>query len=112
MSAPNGPPKDPVHGASRTEDLVEVGRGIARLAVPCRVRILERGVIGRVATADHASCATAHTAAFRRPRDPTMMPSAIRETAAGSFGPAQGEAREDRVIARRSCRDLDRWPAA
>ena len=38
-------PKDPVYRALRAEDLEEVDREIASLAVLCQVRILEPGVM-------------------------------------------------------------------
>ena len=96
-----------------TEDLEEVDREIARLAMLCQVRILEPGVIGRVLKNDASVCGAANAVAFRKLHDLLMLHLAIREKAVDSFGPAQTAAMEDYVIERlrKSFPDLlGRWP--
>jgi hypothetical protein len=112
MSNAKGPPKDPVYGLLWTEDLEEIDREIAKLAVLCQVRILEPGVIGRVLKNDASVCGAANSAAFRKLHDLLMLHLAIRERAVDSFGQAQAAAIEDYVIERlrKSFPELGRWP--
>jgi hypothetical protein len=108
-------PKDPVYRALWTEDLEEVDREIARLAVLCQVRVLEPGVIGRVLKNDASVCGTVNPVAFRKLHDLLMLHLAIREKAAASFGQAQAAAMEDYIIERlrKAFPDLPgRWPPA
>jgi hypothetical protein len=98
-----------------TEDLEEVDREIAKLAMLCQVRILQPGVIGRVLKNDASVCATENPLAFRKLHDLLLLHLAIREKAVDSFGPAQTAAMEDYVIERlrKSFPDLlGRWPPA
>jgi hypothetical protein len=106
-------PKDPIYRALWAEDLEEVDREIARLAVLCRVQILEPGVITRVLKNDTSVCETANPVAFRKLHELLMLHLAIREKAADSFGQAQATAIEDYIIERlrKSFPDLARgWP--
>ena len=108
-------PKDPVYRTLWAEDLEEVDREIARLAVLCQVRVLEPGVIGRVLKNDASVCGTTNPMAFRKLHDLLMLHLAIREKAADSFGQAQTAALEDYVIERlrKSYPDLTgAWPPA
>jgi len=98
-----------------TEDLEEVDREIAKLAMLCQVMILQPGVIGRVLKNDASVCGAANAVAFRKLHDLLMLHLAIREKAVDSFGPAQTAAMEDYVIERlrKSFPDLlGRWPPA
>jgi len=107
--------RDPVYRALWAEDLEEVDREIARLAVLCQVRVLEPGVIGRVLKDDHSVCGTTNPVAFRKLHDLLMLHLAIREKAADSFGQAQTAAIEDYIIERlrKSYPDLTGgWPPA
>jgi hypothetical protein len=113
MSAPKGPPKDPVYGLLWSEGLEEVDREIARLAVLCQVRLLDPGVITRVLKNDAAVCGTANTVGFRKLRELIMLHLGIREKSLESFGPAQTAAMEEQVVERlrKSFPDLlERWP--
>ena len=104
---------DPVYRVLWTEDLEEVDREIAKLAVLCQVRVLEPGVIGRVLKNDASVCGTANPVAFRKLHDLLMLHLAIREKAVESFGQAQTAAMEDYIIERlrKSFPDLPgRWP--
>ena len=115
MTDAKGLPKDPVYGVLWTEDLEEIDREIARLAVLCQVRVLEPGVIGRALKNDASVCGSANPVAFRKLRDLLMLHLAIHEKAVDSFGQAQAAAIEDYVIERlrKSFPDLPgRWPPA
>ena len=105
-------PKDPVYRALWTEDLEEIDREIARLAVLCQVRVLEPGVIGRVLKNDPSVCGTQNAVAFRKLHDLLMLHLAIREKTADSFGQAQTAAIEDYVIERlkKYFPELGKWP--
>lgn len=93
-------PKDSVYRMLWSEDLEEVDREIARLALVCQVRILEPGVLSRVLHQDHSVCGAQNPLAFRKLRDMLMLHMAIREKSAESFGQAQTAAIEDRIIDR------------
>jgi hypothetical protein len=115
MSAPKGPPKDPVYRVLWSEDLEEVDREIARLSVLCQVRILEPSVVRRVLQKDASVCGTANPVGFAKLHDLLMLHLAIRQKSADSFGNAQTEAIEDAIIERlrKSFPDLSgRWPPA
>jgi hypothetical protein len=107
--------RDPVYRALWTEDLEEIDREIARLAVLCQVRILEPGVIARVLKNDASVCATENAVAFRKLYDLLLLHFAIRQKSVDSFGHAQTAAMEDYIIERlrKSFPDLPgKWPPA
>lgn len=113
MSDRNGPPKDPVYGVLWTEDLEEVDREIARLALVCKVRILEAGVVRRVLQKDATVCGTHNPLAFRKLHDLLMLHLAIREKLADAVGQAQTARIEDYIVERlkKSFPDLaGDWP--
>ena len=93
-------PKDSAYRALWTEDLEEVDREIARLALLCRVRILEPGVVRRVLQRDASVCETSNPVAFAKLHDLLMLHFAIREKSVDSFGDAQATAMEDYIIDR------------
>jgi hypothetical protein len=93
-------PRDPVYRVLWTEDLEEVDREIARLAVLCRVKILEPGVVRRVLQRDASVCATSNAVAFAKLHDLLILHFAIREKSVDSFGDAQTTAMEDYIIER------------
>jgi hypothetical protein len=106
-------PKDPVYRMLWTEDLEEVDREIAKLAILCQVRILEPGMIRRVLKNDASVCGTANPAAFRKLHDLLILHMAIRQKAVDSFGQAQAAAIEDYIIERlrKSFPELPgKWP--
>jgi hypothetical protein len=108
-------PKDPVDLALRADNLEDVDREIARLAVLCQARVLEPGVIERVLKNDASVCGTANPVAFRKLHDLLMLHLAMRERSVESFGQAPTIAIEDYVIERlrKSFPDLPggwRWP--
>jgi hypothetical protein len=115
VSAQNGPPKDPVYRVLWTEDLEEVDREIAKLAILCQVKLLEPGVIARVLKKDASVCGTENAAGFRKLRELIMLHLGIREKSLESFGLAQTAAIENYVIERlrKSFPDLPGgWPPA
>ena len=93
-------PKDPVYRMLWSEDLENVDREIARLALVCQVRILDPGVIARVLQRDTSVCGTQNPLAFRMLRDMLMLHLAIRDKSADSFGQAQAAATEDSILER------------
>ena len=115
MSAPKGPPLDPVYRVLWAENLEEVDREIARLAVLCQARLFEPGVIARILKKDASVCGATNTAAFAKLHDLILLHLGIREKSLDSFGPAQTAALENYVFERvRKCfPDLPGgWPAA
>lgn len=105
--------RDPVYRTLWTEDLEEVDREIAKLALLCQVKVLEPGVIARVLKNDASVCGTPNPLAFRKLHDLLMLHFAIREKSVESFGEAQATAIENYVIERlrKSFPDLPGgWP--
>ena len=92
--------KDPVYRMLWSEDLENVDREIARLALLCQVMILEPGVISRVLRRDASVCGTLNPLAFRMLRDMLMLHLAIRDRWADSFGQAQTAAIEELIVER------------
>ena len=90
--------KDPVYRMLWSEDLENVDREIARLALLCQVRILDPGVISRVLHRDTSVCGTCNPLAFRMLRDMLMLHLAIRDKSADSFGQAHAAALEDVIL--------------
>ena len=107
--------KDPVYRTLWTDDLEEVDREIARMAVLCQVKVLEPGVVGRVLKNDASVCGAANPVAFRKLHDLLLLHLAIREKSVDSFGQAQTAAMEKYVIdgLRKTFTDLPGgWPPA
>jgi hypothetical protein len=96
------------------ENLDELDREIARLALVCRVRILDRGVILRVLQRDASVCGTDNPLAFAKLHELLMLHLALREKSVEALGEAKTEAIEDYVIERlkKSFPDLGEWPPA
>ena len=96
------------------ENLDELDREIARLAVVCQVRILDRGVIKRVLRRDASVCGTENPVAFVKLHDLLMLHLALREKSVEALGEATTEAIEDYVIKRlkKAFPDLGEWPPA
>jgi hypothetical protein len=105
--------KDPVYRVLWTDDLEAVDGEIAKLAMLCRVNILEPGVIRRVLKKDASVCGAPNAVGFRKLHDLLVLHMAIRDKAADSFGQAQAAAIEDYIIERlrKSFPELaGRWP--
>jgi hypothetical protein len=80
--------------------LEELDREIGRLAMLCRVRILETGAIERVLANDHSVCGTDNPVAFAKLRDLLMMHFTVHHKWAQELGEAQTTAIERYVIER------------
>jgi hypothetical protein len=74
-----------------TKSIDEVDREVARLAMLCKVRILEPGVIERVLHNDASVCGTNNPVAFDKLRNMLMMHYAVRTKAVGVVGEVQTE---------------------
>ena len=70
-------------------NLEELDREVARLAMLCQVRILDPGVIERVLHKDASVCGTNNPVAFEKLHGMLMMHYAVREKAADALGQAQ-----------------------
>ena len=83
-----------------TNDLEEVDREIARLAMLCELRLLEPGVVHRVLKKDASVCGTSNPLAFAKLHDLIMLHLAIRDKSAEAFGEAQTARVEDYIVER------------
>ena len=83
-----------------TDDLEEVDREIARMAMLCEVRLLDPGVVRRVLKKDTSVCGTSNPLAFAKLHDLIMLHLAIREKSAEAFGQAQTARVEDYIVER------------
>ena len=83
-----------------TDDLEEVDREIARMAMLCGTHLLEPGVIRRVLEKDASVCGTNNPLAFAKLHDLIMLHLAIREKSAEAFGQAQTARVEDYIVER------------
>ena len=94
------------------ENFEEIDREIARLAILCRVKLLEPGIIARVLHGDASVCGTDNPRAFKRLHDLLIMHLLLRDKPARDLGAATLAAIEDHVIGRlaRSFPDLGKWP--
>ena len=80
--------KDDYLAAGLTADLYELDRELARLAMLCRVKILEPGVIERVIKNDASVCGTSNPRAFAKLHDMMKMHYAVRDKLVDSVGQA------------------------
>ena len=96
------------------ENLDELDREIARLALVCQVRILDPGIILRVLQKDASVCGTDNPLAFAKLRELLMLHLALRDKSVEALGQAKTIAIEDYVIERlrKAFPDLGKWPPA
>ena len=96
------------------EDLDELDREIARLALVCQVSILDRGVLQRVLRKDASVCGTDNPRAFAKLHELLKLHLALRERSLETLGQAKTMAIEDYVVERlkKSFPDLGEWPPA
>jgi hypothetical protein len=80
--------------------LEELDREIGRMAMLCRVPILERGVIDRVLANDRSVCASDNPIAFAKLRDLLLMHFTLHRRWAKELGEEQTTAIEKYVIER------------
>lgn len=86
---------------------------LARMAVLCRVKILEPGVVDRVMQGDDSVCGTDNRIAFRKLHDLLLMHFLVRQKSADALGQQQTTTIEICVIERlkKSFPDLaTEWP--
>jgi hypothetical protein len=93
-------------------NLEEIDHEIARLAMLCRIRLFEPGVIGRIVHNDASVCGTDNAIAFRRLHDLLIMHLLLRDKSAADLGTAQIAAIEAQIASRlaQSFPDLGKWP--
>jgi len=93
------------------ENLEELDREIARLAMLCRVRILDSGVVERVLRKDASVCSAENPRAFARLHDLVMVHLLLREKSVDALGAVQTAAIEDHIVARlaKAFPDLGKW---
>jgi len=105
--------QDAVRTGRWARTLEELDHEVGRLALLCRVPILESGVIERVLHGDHLVCGTDNPVAFAKLRDLLMMHLAVHAKWAAEVGEPQVAAMEGYVIERlrKSLPELGgRWP--
>lgn len=83
-----------------TDDLEEVDREIARMAMLCGTHLLEPGVIQRVLKKDASVCATSNPLAFAKLHDLIMLHLAIRDKSAQAFSQAHIARVEETIVER------------
>jgi hypothetical protein len=96
------------------ENLDELDREIARMAMLCQVKLLERGVLTRVLKNDTSVCGTDNSAAFEKLHGLLKLHLALREKSIESLGQTRTQAIEDYVVERlkKSFPELGDWPPA
>jgi hypothetical protein len=96
------------------ENLDELDREIARLALVCQVRILDPGVMLRVLQKDASVCGTDNPLAFTKLHELLMVHLALRERSVEALGQAKTMAIENYVVERlkKTFPDLGEWPPA
>jgi hypothetical protein len=94
-------------------NLDALDRELARMAVLCRVKILEPGVVERLIQGDDTVCGVDNPIAFRKLHDLLLMHFMVRQKSAEALGQQQAAALELYVIERlkKSFPDLATdWP--
>jgi hypothetical protein len=81
-------------------NLDQLDREIARLALLCEIRILGPGVIARVLHKDASACGSHNEIAFAKLRDVLMVHLAIRERSTEMVGQGATAGIEANIIAR------------
>jgi len=82
------------------KNLDELDLEVARLALLCRVKILEPGVVERVLHKDASVCGTENPVAFAKLHDMLMLHFAIHKKSVEALGTAQTAQIEALVIER------------
>jgi len=92
--------QDGVRMGGWARSLEDLDHEVGRLAMLCRVPLLERGVIDRVLKNDRSVCGTDNAVAFAKLRDLLMMHFVLRQGWAAEVGEPQTAAIEAYVIER------------
>jgi hypothetical protein len=82
------------------KNLEDLDREVARLALLCRIRILEPGAIDRVLRNDHSVCGNDNPLAFAKLRNLLMMHFTLHGRWAAELGEAETSAIERYVLER------------
>lgn len=92
--------------------LVDLDRELGRLALVCRIRLLDAGIIDRVLIGDVSVCMADKRAAFDKLRGLLTLHFLIRQQAADELGQGGTAIVETYVVQhlRRSFPDMGRWP--
>ena len=80
------------------ENLEDIDREIARMAMLCRVKLLQTGVIERVLQRDASVCGTENRIAFGKLHDMLVLHFAVREKSAQVRGQIPTAAIESYVV--------------
>lgn len=108
-------PLDESSTAQLLKSLDEIDTEIARLALLCRVRILDSGVIERVVRNDASVCGTENPVAFEKLHNLVTLHFLVRDSAGVAHGHAPVSRVEQAVIDRLRARFpalADEWPPA
>jgi hypothetical protein len=81
-------------------NLEEIDREVARLALLCRARVLDPGVIERLIRGDTSACGADNPIALRKLRGLLMLHFRVRGASADNLGQAETAAIERLVIER------------
>jgi hypothetical protein len=79
-------------------NLEQFDREVGRLALLCRVRVLDRGVIERILQRDSSVCGTNNPIAFRKLHDLLSVYFAVRQKSSDALGPLKTAEIETYVI--------------
>jgi hypothetical protein len=93
------------------DNLEELDKEIARLAVLCRIELLQPGVIQRVLQRDTTVCGSENPMAFEKLHGLLLLHAAIRDKSVDVFGPEQTALIERYVVDRLKQRFGDRLGA-
>lgn len=80
--------QDSFRTAGLAADLYELDKEVARLAMLCRIKLLDPGVLDRVLKKDASVCGTSNPKAFEKLRELLMMHYAVRDKVVDSVGQA------------------------
>ena len=95
-----------------SNQLEELDRELARLALPCEVRILDFSVVARVLQKDASVCGTDNPIACEKLLKLLMMYFAVHEKSAATLGPELLAVIEPDIVQRlsKSFPGLGKWP--
>lgn len=108
-------PLDESSTARLMKSLDDIDTEIARLALLCRVRILDPGVVDQVVRNDASVCGTENPVAFEKLHNLATMHFLVRDSAGVAHGHAPVSRVEQSVIDRLRARFpalSDEWPSA